>query len=105
MAAPALVLPAGARAHGGGRAVAKRTRSERVGARAAGVADARARRRGGEAHPWCTLEWSMPVLSPVLTRVLGSATHDEVNMPLRPYQRMGRSVSLTPSLPTSLDVF
>ena len=28
-----------------------------------------------------------------------------VKTPLRPYQRMGRSVSLTPCLPTSLDVF
>ena len=41
------------------------------------------------------------MFSPVLTRVLGSATHEEVNTPLLPYQRIGRSVSLTPILPTS----
>tara|TARA_B110000046_G_C12613390_1_gene241753 strand:- start:282 stop:428 length:147 start_codon:yes stop_codon:yes gene_type:complete len=43
----------------------------------------------------------MAVFSPVLTFVLGGATHDEVNMPLRPYQRMGKSTDPTGIFPTS----
>ena len=58
--------------------------------------------RGIRGGAWPHFECSIEVLSPVLTRVLGSATQEEVNMPLRPYQRMGKSVSASPSLPTSL---
>ena len=46
----------------------------------------------------------MDVLRPELVIVFDSATHEEVNVPLRPYQRIGKSVGSTASLPTSADV-
>ena len=46
----------------------------------------------------------MEELRPVLTLVLGGATHEDVKLPLRPYQRIGKSVSDRWSLPTSAAV-
>jgi hypothetical protein len=50
------------------------------------------------------LERSIAVPSPVLTIWEGGATQEDVNWPMRPYQRMGKSVSERPSLPISDDV-
>ena len=55
------------------------------------------------AHVGCTFERKMEVLSPEFVIVFDSATHEEVNPPRIPYQRIGKSVGSIASFPTSED--